>query len=243
MVGVIRAPEQGPNSAQDTTRDVIEDLDPILIIVTGIGGGIPTTDYSLGDVIVGTRLHDFTVGAVHEDKSPAFTNQGGPMTKMVQDLIAYLPSMRPQLDGWNSRASIGMDRPGRPKTDNKLYGEPTWRKEIIKSLDHNFKQSERTTPIFLTRSIAASGNLIKDTKIVEQWLKSARDLAGIDMEFSGAYTATNRMGKEYNLLTIRGISDIVGLKRDSIWTRYACQSAGALCLAVLKNLTKRFFER
>ena len=58
-VAIVRALGQGPNPAQSTTRDVIEDLDPSWLILTGIAGGVPTNDFTLGDVCIASRLHDF----------------------------------------------------------------------------------------------------------------------------------------------------------------------------------------
>src|SRR5262249_2005043 len=63
-VAVVRTPEQGPGAAQDTARDAIEDLDPTWIMVVGIAGAVPDNEFTLGDVVVATRLHDFSVGAL-----------------------------------------------------------------------------------------------------------------------------------------------------------------------------------
>ena len=110
-VAVIRTPEQGPNAAQDTARDAIEDLKPRWILVIGIAGAIPDREFTLGDVIVGTRLHDFTVGALLEKAPPEFTNQGGPMTKEVQDLVALLPALEDHCAGWKQKSVLGCHDP------------------------------------------------------------------------------------------------------------------------------------
>src|SRR5262249_11077188 len=62
-IAVIRLLEQGPEEAVITTREAIEDLNPGWIMVVGIAGAAPDTEFTLGDVIVATRIHDFTVGA------------------------------------------------------------------------------------------------------------------------------------------------------------------------------------
>ena len=54
------------------------------------------------------------------------------------------------------------------------------------------------------------------------------------MELSGVYSAARRMGKEYPILAIRGISDIVGFKRDSAWTKFAFNTAASLFFALLR---------
>jgi hypothetical protein len=47
-VAVVRTPSQGPGPAQDTARDVIEDLDPAWLALVGIGGAIPEREFTLG---------------------------------------------------------------------------------------------------------------------------------------------------------------------------------------------------
>ena len=45
------------------------------------------------------------------------------------------------------------------------------------------------------------------------------------MESAGAYVPCQRNGVPF--LAIRGISDIVGWRRDEAWTLYACHTAAA----------------
>ena len=52
------------------------------------------------------------------------------------------------------------------------------------------------------------------------------------MEMAGVYQAAHDAQKP--VLAIRGISDIVGYKRSPEWTEYACHSAAALTIALLK---------
>jgi nucleoside phosphorylase len=51
-VAVVRSLAQGHGSAHDITRDIIDDLDPAWILLVGIAGGLPSDDYSLGDVLL-----------------------------------------------------------------------------------------------------------------------------------------------------------------------------------------------
>ena len=45
---------------------IIDDLNPEWLMLVGIAGAIPSEEYTLGDVVVATRLHDFTVRAAIE---------------------------------------------------------------------------------------------------------------------------------------------------------------------------------
>jgi nucleoside phosphorylase len=242
-VAVIRTPEQGQNAAQDTARDAIEDLDPHWVMVVGIAGAMPDREFTLGDVVVGARLHDFTVGAQVEGAGPEFTNQGGPMTKEVQDLISLIPAIEESFGGWETESVIGMPRPRIALSDKKFYGNEGWKTRTKTALEHNFMaKGHRTTPIVTTRAIASSGFLIKDTKLIESWRKSARDLAAVEMELAGVYAAAQRRHKEYPVIAVRGISDIVGFKRDADWTLYACKTAASFCISMLQNLPTHFLS-
>lgn len=63
-IAIVRDIEQGTGEAHEAARDLIADLHPQLILVVGIAGGVPSSDFTLGDVVVSTRVHDFTVPAV-----------------------------------------------------------------------------------------------------------------------------------------------------------------------------------
>src|SRR6185436_16020269 len=82
-VAVLRLVEQGHGEAQDAARDLIDDLAPSLILVVGIAGGLPSDDVTLGDVVISTRIHDFTVEARKAGQEPAYAVTGGPVDKAL----------------------------------------------------------------------------------------------------------------------------------------------------------------
>jgi nucleoside phosphorylase len=231
-VASVRSLEQGPIAGQDVARDLIEDCDPTLIVVVGICGGVPSEEYTLGDVIFGKRLHDFAVGAFLDSSEPESINQGGPMDKRVQDLAASLGNLESLLEGWETADVIGVARPVAHLSEENLYGPPEWQRKTARAIGAS---SQRTSPIVFDGAIASSGFLIKDTKVIDRWRASARDLIAVEMELSGIYRAAERLGQRYPILAIRGFSDIVGLKRESEWTLYACNTAASFLFALLKK--------
>jgi nucleoside phosphorylase len=241
-VAIVRTPEQGPVAAQDTTRDAIEDLDPTWIMVVGIAGAVPDNEFTLGDVVIASRLHDFTIGALGEDVPPQFANQGGPMMKEVQDLLALLPALESDLAIWSTDAGVQIARPTVDLSDSNFYGDDDWRNDTRLSLRTHFEAQPRKTPLFTTRAIASSGSLIKNTEIIKNWQQGARDLVAVEMELSGVYAAARRRRKEYPVIAIRGISDIVGFKRSHDWTAYACNTAASFCVSLLANLPSHFLS-
>src|SRR5207249_3220492 len=66
-VALLRSHEQGHSSAQSAATDVIVDLDPQWLVVVGIAGAVPDFEFCLGDVVVATRLHDFSITAAQAD--------------------------------------------------------------------------------------------------------------------------------------------------------------------------------
>jgi len=81
----------------------------------------------------------------------------------------------------------------------------------------------------ITGAIASSDRLIKDDETLSVWLKIARQVVAVETESAGICKATQ--GRSVPFLAIRGISDMVGFKRDPDWTAYACETAAAFAQA------------
>jgi nucleoside phosphorylase len=62
--------------------------------------------------------------------------------------------------------------------------------------------------------------------------RSWRQVVAVEMESAGIYKATHG---RVPFLAIRGISDVVGFKRDPDWTAYACETAAAFAQAFLRT--------
>nr|HEX4316260.1 hypothetical protein [Kofleriaceae bacterium] len=228
-IAIVRHVEQGTGDAQTTARDMIEDLDPKLILVVGIAGGRPTVDFTLGDVILSMRVHDYTVRSSSPDKDDAYALAGGPIAGEIQKGVANLRARQADLGDWTG----GL--PARPPVDPdalRLKGPPDWQNDIRTSIQHHFRESPRSSPLFRAGVIGSSDDLIKDPEILIAWLSTARNLLAVEMEAAGVYRgARDRCA----MLAIRGISDIVGLERDERWTKYASCSAAAFARAYLRT--------
>lgn len=238
---IVRSPGQGPSSAQSVTRDVIHDLDPSWLILAGIAGASPGNECSLGDVCLASRLNDFSVSAAIEGKQAEYQQLGGPMHREVERLLAWLPAARDRLDDWNSESSIGLEKPKldipHGLTSKSLYGSRGARRSTLTSLKHHFSVGGLARPPrFHIGPGATAGVLVKDTELLQRWQESARHLTHVEMEAGGVYEAARKGGRiEYPLLCVRGISDVVGFKRDAKWTEFACHSAAAFVRALLAH--------
>ncbi len=235
-VALARSPEQGADVAQQVASDIIRDLDPQLILVVGIAGGVPHNEFTLGDVIISSRIHNFNVNAVKQGDI-TFDVKGG-IHPYVSNITASLPIFQSRLSGWNERHSIGIARPSVDLiwAQSNVYGFSKWRDDVLKSLTTHFSETASVTrlPLFKTGSIASSNSLMKDTDIPTTWLESARGILAVEMESAGVLQAAQQLDKQYPVMAICGISDIIGLNRDERWTPYACQSAGAFTSAFIK---------
>jgi nucleoside phosphorylase len=234
IVAVVRCSEQGTDVAQQVAHDMIQDLNPQLLLVVGIAGGIPDREFALGDVIISTRIHNFNVNALKDNKIE-YDARGG-IHPLVSNITASLPMYKQSLlVGWNERNTVGLDRPHLDPSQITFDGTPpsSWCDDITDSLTWHFDnpQNRARPPLFKTASIASSNSLVRNPSILIQWLQNMRSIRAVEMEAAGVYQAAQQMRQQYPVMAIRGISDIVGLKRDHIWTTYACHTAAAFTYA------------
>lgn len=233
-VAILRCIEQGNGEAHEAARDLLEDLAPRWLLVVGIAGGVPAYEFTLGDVIVSTRIVDFSVEAVLKDHSRELALGGGPLHRDAATLAADIGAMvhDGELGNWNDVATIGTPRPSVEITDDQFYGDDAWRKDVREKIEHHFQHKPLRPPLVTTGAIASSDRLIKEAEILAVWLKIARQVQAVEMESSGVYRATQG---RVPFLAIRGISDVVGFKRRHDWTEYACHTAAAFLVAFLRT--------
>jgi nucleoside phosphorylase/tetratricopeptide (TPR) repeat protein len=232
-VAVLRCTEQGNGEALAATRDLIEDLAPRWILVVGIAGAAPAHELTLGDVVISTRIIDFSVEALLKDGSFEHAVTGGPVHHQASVLAANLPAVEEALGAWNAPESIVAPRPPVDLAPGNFYGDEDWQKKVRRSLQHHFGGVPRA-PRFTAGALAVSDRLVKDAERMQAWQKAARQFLAVEMESGGAHRATDPRSVPF--LAIRGISDVVGFERDPAWTEYACHSAAAFARAFL--LTK-----
>lgn len=229
-VAVLRQAEQGTGEAQHVARDLVEDLRPKLVIVVGIAGGLPSNDVKLGDVVLSTRIHDFTLEARKFGEPTEYAVTGGPIVKALRDMLANLAAREGELGDWTA------DLPPQPAVTwmekGQLYGPRAWRHKLREKLAHHYGEQARPRgPSFVAGPIASSDRLVKDPEVLPSWIAAARNLLAVETESGGVLRAT---GERCPMLAIRGISDIVGLKRSEAWTKFACAAAAAFTRAFLR---------
>ena len=232
-LAVLRCVDQGNADAQAAAHALLEDLAPRFVLVVGIAGGVPSDEFTLGDVVVSSRIVDFSVEAVIRGKEREYALGGGPLhpdaAKLAADVRAMITDG--ELDGWNSPDRLTRSRPPVDLSPDRFYGEADWLTSVQQKLTRHFADQAPRPPLATTGAIASSDRLIKDDETLSVWLKIARQVVAVEMESAGVYKATHGSGVPF--LAVRGISDVVGFKRHPDWTAYACETAASFARAFL----------
>src|SRR5713226_5810158 len=90
-IAIARCSEQGNDASQILAHYIIQNLDPQLILVVGIAGGAPRDEFTLGDVVVSTRIVNPNVDAWQVDGTTDYMTGGGPSHPLVEDIVSLLP--------------------------------------------------------------------------------------------------------------------------------------------------------
>lgn len=229
-LAILRLPEQGNGEAQDGARDLLEDLNPSLLLVVGIAGGLPSDDLTLGDVVLSMRINDYCVAAQKEGEAPQYAISGGPIPRTIQAGISNLSARQRDLGDWT--ASLPPKPTVNWTAEGQLYGPADWQQRLRATLEKHYESATSRPPIFMSGPIAASDRLVKDPEVLFPWIETARNLLAVEMESGGVFRAAR---DRCPMLAIRGLSDIVGLKRADAWTKYAAESAAYFTRAYLQT--------
>lgn len=243
-VAVTRCITQGNGIAQDTARDIIADLDPQWILLVGIAGAAPTSEFCLGDVVIGSQILDLTIEALQSDGARQFALETRSIHSDVENFTSTVSGHETSLGSWHQlrrnplvSTSQILERPSiEVATPRKYSGSNGWKKQVREALEWFLARDDKH-PIVFPAPIAASDRLVKDSSLLVAWRKIARQVRVIEMESAGVHIAARGRGehrKSYPTMSIRGISDIVGFERDDRWTQYACHSAAAFANAFVR---------
>ena len=229
-VALLRLTESGNGPAQDAARDAIEQLDPRMLMLVGIAGAVPAPEFTLGDVMVATRISDLRVQALLPDAQTQLDLRSVRIHKKLGDRLANL--IEPPT--WTQLVTLA--RPPVPLDASHFRGSSAWNDKIRNSLESHFHtDNPRNRPIYFTGVIGSSDFLVRDPTALNHWLDATRKTESVEMEAAGVMEAADRIDATYPVVIARGLSDIVGYARDPRWTAYACQSAAAFAVELLRS--------
>ncbi len=248
-VAIVKTFAQGQTAAQLTASQTLHDLNPRWLILAGIAGGFPSKDFSLGDVLLASSLIDVSITAELEDKPREYRTAGGPVHAKVANILSVLPALKDKLGTWNQEISLRCPKPDVVAPDELesdcYYGPARDRHDVRDAIRASFPLNTPVRPpLFKSAALATGNTLVKNTQIPKEWRSVARQIEHVEMEAGGVYEAARHtLDKEVPLLSVRGISDVVGFKRGDEWTAFACHSAASLVQALLLYLpTEMFFD-
>jgi nucleoside phosphorylase len=161
-IAILKQLEQGNGEAQEAARDLIDDLQPALLLVVGIAGGLPSDDITLGDVVISTRIVDFSVEARKFEDHTTYSIGGGRIARSISGGVANLGARESDLGEWWA------DLPPTPKVMLKpslFYGSRAWKKSVKASLEKHFQTTVARTPSLSAGPIASSDKLVKDPEV------------------------------------------------------------------------------
>ncbi|HAW28873.1 MAG TPA: hypothetical protein DCY03_12265, partial [Planctomycetaceae bacterium] len=190
-IAIARTPGQGHAPAQQVANNMIVDLKPKWVVLAGIAGAFPNDDFSLGDVVLASRVVDFAVQAAIDGGTTEYATGGGLAHRDVQNILTVLPSLESMLGDWNTAEKLGLIKPNFElpvsEDDTRIYGEHSHRVEILKSIRRNFATNR--LPKFQDACLGTSNTLVKDSALVSQFKKVARQVELVEMEAGGVFWA------------------------------------------------------
>ena len=185
----------------------------------------------LGDVVLGTYILDFTLSAPNADGTTTYSIRSGIPEKVMTSLLEILPAI--PLAEWNSPNALVDKRPQEwsvpiPFETKRL--EKMWLPDIEEALQ---EMKNRRQPVCVQGPIGSSDALIKNPERLLNLLPANRNLCAVEMEAAGVLSVMSE--RHIPFLVVRGLSDVVGIKRLAVWTPYACATAAAYLMALLQN--------
>lgn len=240
-VGVLlaRCVEQGPAAAQAVTNRLLSDCAPEWLLLVGIAGALPSEEICLGDVVLASRLADYSISAAISDESREIDLRGGPMHRDVENLLALVATLDNALP-WSSVEAVGMERPVESEAaigdSTRYYGNEQWQSQVRRALFAGFgSRPPRAKPISTAKVMASGATLMKDATLAREWQQVSRSTSTVEMELAGVYESVRSHRSPTRLIAVRGVSDIVGYRRDPMWTQYACETAASYAVTLVKS--------
>lgn len=240
-IAILRTGEQGNEEAQAVTSNIYFDFDPKWIFLVGIGGGFPQEEFTLGDVYLATRYHNLSVRSVSDGQQERYRGGGGPMKRYWVSLASNIAGVSHRFSGWDGIESIGRERPDISVPSGPdapiYYGDDQDRLATHQHISTHFGNgSKRQKPKVVSGGVFSANTLLKDTKLAREWKNIAKGAEAVEMELTGIMKAVEATGNDNEVVVcIRGISDIVGLHRDEMWTDYACRTAASFAYRLLES--------
>lgn len=206
-------PRMGMASAALTTRSLIDFLDPGLVILVGIAGGISRDDLNLGDLVIPDAIFDYEAVKVTSDgeKSNAMIAPVSPST--------YRSIKEKDLSSWT--ATMGKKRP-------KTGLLRRWWMAVQGSSIPDLR-------IHFDGPMASGHKVIADSDRATALRESHRKTASVDMESWGVAEACAFSPTPTPFVAVKAISDYADEKKGDDWQTFCCHASASLVVELIRQ--------
>jgi nucleoside phosphorylase/DNA-binding LacI/PurR family transcriptional regulator len=231
-VALVRTSFQGNIEAQGMALHLIDEVSPTWVVVLGIGGAMPDSGLSLGDVVLGDRVMNFDIHK-YEAGTSLPDDLGGRMDRDVLNLGQELEHAADQIAGWdkelNPEPSLAVEE------EDIRTDDPNLRRMIAENISKRRDRPRR----FGIATIMSDGGLMKDIDLAWKRRPQTRGFWHVvDMESGGVYRAVKERDG-VSAVVVRAVSDVVGFAKTPQWTNYACDVAAEFfAKVVVKRLAR-----
>ncbi|APR84868.1 TPR repeat protein [Minicystis rosea] len=205
---------------------VIEDLAPAWIVMVGIASAAPADEPSLGDVLLATSVLDHGAAAVLEDGSHAFP--AAPIHAEVETLATRLD----ELGSWSHPAAIGREAPPIDRSLRSFYGTKKTKAEVLAVLRRRAESGARS-PWLFTGPVLSSAGPLDEAELLRCMQRAPRRFRAVEAEAVATYGVAHAHGVP--LISVRGIADVIGARRDPAWAAYARRAAASFTAVLVRS--------
>ncbi|MGC8654836.1 MAG: hypothetical protein ACP5US_12695 [Candidatus Kryptoniota bacterium] len=229
-VVVVMLGEMGTDTAADVASEAIREVDPVLVVLLGICGGIGK-DVKLGDVVIADTVDHYlasskVISSSTNGKKYDIVFSGSPY-RVNEYIINFINNITKESNiskEWYKAWEI---------TKKELSKD----KGVLISLDE--------CPKFLVGHFVSGNSVIASKEFSSILLERDRNILAVDMEAAGVMKPAHRLQKM--ALVIKGVSDYADERKESldktnggIWRKYAMNNASTFFLSLLRD---NWFQR
>lgn len=229
--------EQGPESARKATHQLLTEMQPDCIVVVGIAGGTPNEDFFLGDVVISRSAITPERVASEVDGSRSLQAGVHPPNKNTEAILNRINALIHKLPYRPNTSGLISPNESILEIEQKTKSQE-W-KDACKDAIRAFEQRSRDAPpkpVITIQSFFSSTERVRSPEYAATIISSNREAKVFEMELAGCLTAAKQQKAEIPIISIRGISDIIGIKRNqSQWNKIASSNAAQVAGAIIKH--------
>ena len=224
---------QGHNAAFASTQAALASLTPSIVLLSGIAGARYDADFGPFDCVAATSCIDYSLSErLPKGHARPTAIPLGPSTPMAKEFSDFLPWWEPVLITTiqNELTNLEAVVPSISSVRDKdiTAKNQSLRRSIKQALEKHAKRDSRQ---FVSANVCSGNDLHKDADYLQELIGHDKRLWLIEMEFANVIRACK--DADVPCLMVRSISDVVGYRKQPIWTEHAALVAALAVKALL----------